>query len=150
MIRKITDTDIDSVMTIWLSSNIDSHFFIPKQYWQGNYDSVKSALPDAEVYVYLEDTGKILGFIGLQENYIAGLFVDKVYRSHGVGKALLDYVKSIKQNLSLKVYDKNKGALRFYTREGFVCESTDIDEETNEKELLMRYDSKNEFHQKIK
>lgn len=143
MIRKFTDADIDSVMNIWLSANLDAHSFIPTQYWQGNYDAVKTALPDAEVYVYTDNIGKIFGFIGLQENYIAGLFVDKAYRSHGVGKALLDYAKSIKQNLSLKVYDKNIGAVQFYIREGFVCESTDIDEGTNEKELLMRYDLKN-------
>ena len=49
---------------------------------------------------------EILDFIGMVDNYIAGIFVDKKYRSFEIGKKLLDYVKSKYDSLSLKVYKK--------------------------------------------
>ena len=39
---------------------------------------VKKILPQAEIYVYEDNvTKEINGFIGLTDNYIAGLFVKK-------------------------------------------------------------------------
>ena len=44
----------------------------------------------------------------MEEEYIAGVFVRKEIRSKGTGKALLDYVKEIKRELTLHVYVKMK------------------------------------------
>ena len=56
-----------------------------------------SMLPEAEVYVYEKDDD-IRGFIGMMENYIAGIFVDEKFRSCGIGRELLDYAKSVKKS----------------------------------------------------
>lgn len=104
MIRKYTNEDINFVMDIWLNANISAHSFIPRKYWQDNYDSVKTAIDQAEVYVYEDDfTGTIDGFIGLSGNYIEGIFVSERARCHGVGKQLLDYVKKTRPSLELHV-----------------------------------------------
>ena len=138
MIRKMKLTDLDKVMDIWLFSNIQAHDFIPEEYWRSNCQQVRSMLPEAEVYVYEKDDD-IRGFIGMMENYIAGIFVDEKFRSCGIGRELLDYAKSVKKELSLSVYKKNQAAARFYLRNGFEISSEAEDEATGEIEMLMRW-----------
>nr|WP_052168255.1 GNAT family N-acetyltransferase [Bavariicoccus seileri] len=70
----------------------------------------------AEIYVY-EQESKISGFVGMQDNYLAGIFVDKNIRSNGIGKQVLEYIKDIRQEFTLRVYKENKGAVDFYERE---------------------------------
>ncbi len=41
MIRKFKNEELDTVMSIWLETNMKAHDFINKSYWQGNYDMVK-------------------------------------------------------------------------------------------------------------
>ena len=105
-----------------------------------NYDMVKKILPQAEIYVY-EDTGtkEIEGFIGLTDNYIAGLFVKEDMQSKGIGKQLLNYAKGIKSNMYLSVYNKNIRAIQFYQREQFVIQSENTDDNTKENELVMAW-----------
>lgn len=139
MIRKLRENDLAAVIEIWLDSNIKAHYFIPKEYWISNYPAVKEMLPQAEVYVYEEeDTQQIIGFIGLTENYIAGIFVQENAQSRGIGKWLLNYVKEIKTTLSLSVYQKNMRAISFYQREQFIIQSKNIDD-NNEKEFIMSW-----------
>lgn len=136
MIREFEIEDLEKVMEIWLESNIDAHSFIDKKYWEDNYGMVKEILPNAKIYLY-EENKNILGFVGLMENYIAGIFVDKNFRSQGVGRKLLDYCKNLKRELTLSVYEKNIKAYSFYSREGFQVVEKKIDENTNEIELVM-------------
>ena len=142
MIRNFKESDLPSVMQIWLDSNIEAHSFIPAKYWTDNFEMVKTVLPQAEIYVYEnESTRQIDGFIGLNEDYIEGIFVERNRRSTGVGKQLLDYVKKIKTKVSLSVYRKNGRAVSFYQREHFVIQSENIDPDTKEAELLMLWRS---------
>ena len=138
MIRAFKETDLDAVMEIWLASNIDAHSFIPQSYWEEQFDTVKSLLPQAEVYVY-EQENQIVAFVGLMEDCIAGIFVQSALRSAGIGKALLNYCKQLRPSLWLCVYEQNQRAYQFYLREGFVCEKVSIDEATGKAECLMRW-----------
>lgn len=138
MVRGFKENDWETIMKIWLDANITAHDFISEEYWVGNYDMVKEMLPQAEVYVYEDDsTNQIEGFIGLSDSYIAGLFVRRENQSQGIGKQILDYVKNRKTDLRLHVYQKNLRAVRFYQREEFLIESEGVDENTGEKEYLM-------------
>lgn len=136
MIRRAEQKDISLIMGIWLEVNVKAHNFISPVYWEKNYELVESMMSEAEIYVY-EKEEVICGFIGLMENYIAGLFVDTACQSAGMGKALLDYIKIQKEELFLHVYKKNTGALRFYIREGFVKENEQMDDENHEIEYKM-------------
>lgn len=137
MIRKFKEDDLNTVMQIWFDTNIKTHHFISRQYWIDNYEMVKDILPKKEIYVYEDDnTNQINGFIGLMDNYIAGIFVNKNNQSRGIGKQLLDYVKEIKETLNLSVYQKNIRAISFYQREQFVIQSEHIDNDNNEKEFI--------------
>ena len=140
MIRKLQKVDINRVADIWLKTNLKAHFFIPEQYWISNYEFVKEMLPQAEVYVY-EDDKMIQGFIGINDEYIEGIFVSDEMQSRGIGKMLLDYIKDKKDRLQLKVYQKNVRAMSFYQREGFTIQSEGMDEFTREKEYVMNWES---------
>ena len=138
MIRKMEGKDIPDVLQIWLETNIRAHNFIEKEYWTGNYEMVKQILPEAEVYVYEDEkNGQIVGFIGMNNQYVEGLFVKESAQSRGIGKQLLDYAKSRKTELRLGVYQKNVRAMRFYLRENFLIQAEEMDEDTNEKEYIM-------------
>lgn len=136
MIRPFKKSDIDQVACLWLHTNILAHSFIPADYWQANLETVKNLLSQAELYVY-EDTKQIKAFIGLDNTYIAGIFVDSQTQSCGIGKQLLDYTKSQKPQLTLNVYQKNQRAISFYQREHFHIHSQAIDPATGELEYHM-------------
>ena len=76
MIRELRKADINSVAEIWLDTNRKAHAFIPASYWERNFTAVKEMLPQAEVYVYETETG-IQGFLGLNGEYIEGIFVSE-------------------------------------------------------------------------
>ena len=125
-----------SVVGIWLDSNIEAHDFIPASYWLDNCSRVKELLPKSELYVY-DSEDVIHGFIGMNHEYVEGIFVASKMRSQGIGKSLLDYVKDRKRQLCLHVYQKNLRALHFYRREGFVIQCEHLDNDTGEKEYMM-------------
>ncbi len=141
MIRKLQKADINRVANIWLDTNLKAHYFISEQYWKDNFELVKEMLLQAEVYVY-EDDQKIQGFIGLNGVYIEGIFVCDGVQSQGIGKLLLNYIKNIKSELLLNVYQKNIRAICFYQREGFEIKCEGADEATGEKDYLMIWHSK--------
>ncbi len=136
MIRKLREEDLDRVMQIWLDTNIKTHNFISANYWQDHLESVRDILPQSEVYVY-ENNHEIQGFIGLDDCYIAGIFVWDEAQSKGAGKQLLDYAKRLKERLTLSVYQRNERAIKFYQRENFKIQSENSDKDTGEKEYFM-------------
>lgn len=141
MIRKMQPADIDRVAEIWLDTNLKAHDFIPPEYWTGNFTAVKEMISQAEVYVYVnEDYNAVQGFIGLDQEYIAGIFVSEEAQGRGIGKQLLDCAKEKKRKLSLNVYAQNQRAVRFYQREDFRIAGEGVDENTGAKEYLMLWE----------
>ena len=134
MIRKLRKTDIDKVADIWLATNLKAHSFIPAQYWKSNFELVKELLLQATAYV---DKQEIQGFVGLNDEYIEGIFVSGEMQSQGIGKALLNYAKDKRNKLLLNVYQKNARAISFYQREGFEILHSGLDEATGEKDHVM-------------
>lgn len=139
-IRRLQKEDLAAVMELWLHTNLQAHPFVSEAYWRENFEGVKEALPKAEVFVCeRDDTGKIIGFIGMKGQYIAGIFVKKEMQSMGIGKKLLDHVKQSREKLTLHVYQKNQRAVDFYLREGFSIRAEALDENTGKKEFLLEW-----------
>ncbi|WP_353990409.1 GNAT family N-acetyltransferase [Pediococcus argentinicus] len=76
----------------------------------------------------------------MDDNFIEGIFVDQEFRSHGVGKHLLDFVKDIYPQLELSVYKKNKRAISFYLKNNFNKVSEELDPDTNEIDYTMQWE----------
>ena len=141
MIRALQKADIERVAEIWLDSNLKAHHFIPEQYWKSNFELVKELLLQATVYIH-EDKQEIHGFIGLNDEYVEGIFVSDEMQSQGIGKVLLNYAKDTRSKLLLNVYQKNTRAISFYQREGFEIQCNGIDEATGERDFVMAWQRK--------
>jgi len=140
MIRKYQETDVDKVLAIWLEGSKQAHNFVDGEYWQKMLPSVrKYYLPNTESYVF-EDKHQIKGFVStIDDRYVGALFVDPKYQKQRIGSKLMNYVKNIYPELTLKVFTKNEGALRFYKKNGFKIMAEQTDEGTKEQELLMSW-----------
>lgn len=136
MIRLFNLEDLDDVMKIWFDANLEVHNFIDKDYFISNYSYVKEQMKQSNIFVY-ENNGKILGFIGIDNGFIQGIFVSKTSRSKGIGKKLIDYCKEKYSTLSLKVYEKNKRAINFYKNQEFRIYSKSVDIQTQQVEYDM-------------
>lgn len=141
MIRKFEKKDTERVMQIWLEVNIETHDFVPSKYWLSQYQSVQKQILQADIYVYEQDK-EIQGFVGMMDDYLAGIFVDKKCRSMGIGKSLLECAKKNYPAFSLNVYQKNRRAVNFYLREGLSIVSKEIDEDTGETDYTMAWNQK--------
>ena len=130
MIRRFQTDDLEDVMLIWLNANIEAHHFVDPGFWRNSFDTVKAMIPQAEVYVSYEDG--INGFVGIIDNYIAGIFVASPVRASGIGSQLLDCAKKTQQNLCLRVYKQNTAAVSFYLNRGFRIDTEQIDLQTSE------------------
>lgn len=141
MIRKCKREEINKVMSIWLTTNINTHSFIPQEYWKKHETQVKKAILKAQVYVCVEEK-EIVGFVGLVDGYIAGIFVEEKEQNKGIGKKLIEECKKQYTKLNLKVYEKNEKAIRFYQRQDFKVGNKVLENETKEIELWMEWNRK--------
>ena len=117
-IRKANIEDINKVMDIWLQANLEAHNFVDPSYWKDNFALVKQEIQSADVFV-VEEKNKIVGFAGLKQDYLAGIFFDQKVRHQGLGTELLNYLKHRYPQLILDVYQKNRAAVNFYQKNGF-------------------------------
>ncbi len=141
IIRSFNDMDLNRVLKIWYEGNLEAHDFISPSYWDRNFNYVKRNLPLSEVYVY-EIDGYVVGFIGMDNGYVDGLFVDKEYRGTGIGTRLLNYIKEDNDFFTLHVFEKNYGAVTFYENRGLIKKEESVHEDLGEVEYLMYYRKK--------
>ncbi len=138
-IREIKNKDIDEVVDIWYEASINAHNFIPKSYWEANKNLMKSKyIPVSETYLAINEE-KIMGFVAIIDEYLAAIFVRPELQGKGIGSSLLAHVKNLRGHFRLKVYSKNRKSIEFYRFNGFSISSDSIDNDTEEKELIMEW-----------
>ena len=120
MIRDFENKDMEQLLSIWLSASIEAHDFIPASFWQDKLGEMREVyVPNSQTFVFEVDQ-QLYGFISLLDNYIAALFVHPEKQGLGIGQELMAYIKERFKTLSLSVYSKNKKAIAFYEKQGFV------------------------------
>ncbi len=138
-IRKGYSQDIGTLIDIWLRASVQAHHFIPEKYWMQNVSAMETEyLPASEVYV-AEERKRIMGFVALMGNRIAAIFVSPGQQRKGTGSLLIRYVKELRSELELNVYQLNTAGVRFYQSEGFWITSETTDQPTQEKEFEMKW-----------
>ena len=139
IIRKLQESDLDQVVSIWLNASIKAHAFVDREFWESKLSDMRDIyLPSAETYVYSEE-GRVEGFISLNSGVVEALFVSPQRQGQGIGGRLVGQAKAMRNCLTLTVYEKNKRSIEFYTKHGFVITSGQIDEQTGEPELVMTF-----------
>lgn len=136
-IRLHKKTEVNKLLEIWYEGSVIAHDFIDKDYWKSQRTEMKEKyLPMSETYV-ISNEEDIVGFVSMVDNYLAALFIDVKHQGEGYGKELLNFIKSQRDNIKLKVYKKNNNAVKFYLGNGFVVKEESLDEQTAEEEFLM-------------
>lgn len=124
-IRRRRAEDIEAIMAVWRQASALAHPFLTDAYVAQSEREIRDLyLPVAETYV-LEDAGKVVGFIALAGNEVAGLFLDPSCQGKGHGKAMLDHALALKGPLKVEVFLANERARTFYERYGFATLTDD-------------------------
>lgn len=77
----------------------------------------------AGTMIVAEKSGEVAGFLVLEADYVACLYLQREHRDNGLGVQFLEYAKAKnKSGLNLFTFQANTGARRFYEREGFKVE----------------------------
>ena len=139
MIRKITNDDLTSVMTIWVKGNFKGNSFIEKDYWLEIYNETKEKFMDVyDTYVFVEEN-VIKGFVSIKDKKIKAIYVNPSFIRNGIGKKLINFCKNKYDTLILEVYEKNINAILFFSNLGFKNKKKDIEKVHNEKIFIMEW-----------
>lgn len=133
-IRGYREEDLGAIEEIWLSGNRTAHGFIPDAFFLGHLPMLRELMPKVTVLVS-EEEDTVTGFLGMEDGFILGLFVDPIKQGQGIGRKLLQEAKRKTDVLTLKAFVKNERAVAFYIREGFTQASIELDETTGEEEV---------------
>ncbi|WP_394199252.1 GNAT family N-acetyltransferase [Litoreibacter albidus] len=119
-IRPYQAEDNAVLTVVWLDASRIAHDFLGAAKLTEQSKLVSDIyLPQAETWVACLD-GKPVGFLGLMDNYIGGLFVSPDAQGRGIGQAMIAHGLKLKGTLTLDVYAKNLRTVAFYEKQGFV------------------------------
>jgi ribosomal protein S18 acetylase RimI-like enzyme len=125
---------LKKIEEIWLKGNKEAHAFVSEEFFFGHLPMLRELMPKVTVLVS-EEEDTVTGFLGMEDGFILGLFVDPVKQGQGIGRKLLQEAKRKTDVLTLKAFVKNERAVAFYIREGFTAAGTELDETTGEEEV---------------
>lgn len=113
-----------------LNDWIDASDWLPRVYSRENVTQnyCTNLLGIRDVSVAVSPEGTVLGFLAVskEDPVVTALYVQADARSRGIGKTLLDALKTrFPERLELWPYELNTQACRFYEGEGFVLISRD-------------------------
>ncbi|MCB2254165.1 acetyltransferase [Pseudomonas chlororaphis] len=121
IIRQATNADHPQLLDIWLRSVRATHHFLKDSDIEALLPQLRDIyLPAVELWVAVDAEDCPLGFIGLNEHHVEMLFIEPDLRGKGIGRALLDHVRSSRSQMSVDVNEQNPEAVGFYLHYGFV------------------------------
>lgn len=139
-IRPFEAGDIKQLSAIWFEASRRVHAFLGEARLREQQTQIEEVyLPQAETWVACLN-GVPVGFIGLIDSFIGGLFVAPSLQGSGIGRALTAHAQQLKGELELEVYAANRHAHDFYRRLGFeeVSRRPEDDEGLPFEVVLMR------------
>ena len=138
MIRKYEEKDIDELLDVWYSASRLAHPLFKKEYFERERKKFTHPnLQRTETLVYEKDN-KVVGFITLMDELVYTFFVDIDFQHSGIGRALMDYAKSIRPFLELYVFKDNEIGRNFYDKFGFIELSEHPHDETGFTQLYLK------------
>ena len=144
LLKQFNKKDIDIIMKLWKDNNQRYQSFINNEYWINNYIKTRDEFLQNNIYVYTE-SAKILAYIVVNNNnQIIDIQVSTQIQREGIGKLLIEKLKSENDKLIINVYEKNINAVLFFKSLGFKKIMDKIDENVQEKMYIMQW-NKGEF-----
>ncbi len=119
-IRRGTPADVPRALEIWRSAVDATHGFLsPADRAEIDAMVAEQFLPNAELWLALDDDGLPVGFLVMDGSEIDALFVDPDFHGRGFGTRLLDHALAIAPNATVDASEQATNALPFYLRRGF-------------------------------
>ena len=130
MIRKYEAEDLDDVVMAWAEASAVAHPFLSDAFLAKERDNIANVyLPVTETWVW-ESDGRVVGFISLMGAEIGAIFVDPKFHGIGIGRALMDHARGLREELEVEVFKANVIGRAFYERYGFVLIEEKVHDET--------------------
>jgi len=85
-----------------------------------------------------EQNGSVIGFIALIGNEVGGIFLDPKFHGKGIGRAMMDHARSLRDILELDVFKDNSIGRNFYNKYGFIEEYEHVNKETGFMQLRLK------------
>ena len=119
MIRKYQPEDCDEVLSVWAAATAMAHPFLSERFLEVERHEIRNVhLPKADTWV-LEAEGHVVGFISLLGSEVGAIFVDPRFHRSGIGWALLDHARTLREELEVEVFRDNAVGRAFYAKYGF-------------------------------
>jgi putative acetyltransferase len=95
-LRPYAPRDRDEVLAVWLAASRVGHPFLSEADLAEQRRLVAEVyLPRAETWV-VEEENRVIGFTGLLDRFVGGLFVAPDRHGRGVGRRLLEHAAALK------------------------------------------------------
>jgi putative acetyltransferase len=144
-IRKYEDTDLNDILSCWENATRLAHPFLTDNFLESERQMIPDFyLPQSDTWV-AEYNGEVIGFMSLiTDNEVGALFVQPDYHGKGIGWALMDKARKLRDYLEVQVFEANTIGRRFYSKYGFEPLSQYIHEETGNIMLRLKFSAKND------
>jgi len=129
-IRSSTREDGARVVQIWRDAVDATHCFLSAEDRAAIDEQVQAFLPEMPLWLAVDRSGYIVGFMGLSDDHMDSLFIDPAVRGSGVGRMLVNHAVALHPALTTDVNEQNAQAVGFYERLGFVRTGrSDVDDQ---------------------
>ncbi|WP_144210574.1 GNAT family N-acetyltransferase [Shewanella donghaensis] len=124
MIENVLPEDYSEMLTVWESSVRATHDFITEDDIAFFKPIImEQAFPAVTLKCVKNESGAIVGFVGVHEAKVEMLFIANASRGLGIGKLLLRYAIEHLGAMKVDVNEQNPLAVGFYLHEGFTVTS---------------------------
>jgi GNAT superfamily N-acetyltransferase len=140
-LRSAQPGDAPSVTRVFQAARDHALGFLPNLHTDAEDHAFFAKAVAAGRVTVLEEDGVVVAFLALDGDVIDHLYVHPDHHRKGHGSALLAYAKAQSEQLELWVFQRNHGAIAFYSAHGFVIAySTDgAENEEREPDHRMRW-----------
>jgi putative acetyltransferase len=139
IIRRASVAECDALLDCWLRSVQATHDFVSAEDIAAMVPEVRTYLSSdtGEIWVACEETGAIMGFMGLSGPKMDALFVAPEFQGRGVGRRMVQEARARHAHLTVDVNEQNSSARRFYEACGFVVDGrSELDDQGRPYPLL--------------
>ena len=140
-LRSAQPADAPSVTRVFQAARDHSLAFLPKLHSDAEDHAFFARIVDGGGVTVVVQDGVVVAFLALDGAVVDHLYVHPDHHREGLGSALLEYAKAQSEQLELWVFQRNHGAIAFYSAHGFaIAYSTDgADNAEHEPDHRMRW-----------
>ena len=138
-IRRAIPADHEVLLDVWLRSVRATHAFVSDEDVRSMTPQVRDYLAsgEPELWVLCDDSGAVMGFMGMSGSKMESLFLAPKFHRRGGGRRLVRHARALHGELTVDVNEQNSAARSFYEACGFVVEGrSELDDQGRPYPLL--------------